>query len=193
MYYYLQTKLIIMQKKSGIIGIVALQHNNMGIGYEEKLLHKCREDMQFFTKTTKEGISPCIIMGRKTFFSIPKKLRPLENRTSIVISRDWLQIMADYPGVYAFPTPEESLDWARFYHDRIYICGGGEVYKALLSECGALYVTKIYADQQADTFFPSFESQFRFDKQIQQGLCDDGITSYIINRYLRQFTGEGDE
>lgn len=180
-----------------VIAIAAILRVSRAIGNKGELLIKCSEDMNFFSKTTKEGRDPVIISGRKSWFSIPKKWRPLKGRTNFVISRkQWLEIMGNYAehSVYGFDDPQKALDFAKLYHDKIYITGGQEIYEALLSQCDFLMLTEIDTELEADTFFPEFKSQFDFVKEIQQGFCDDGETRYTINLYRnRKHHGEGEE
>jgi dihydrofolate reductase len=166
-----------------IVAIACLQIPGFGIGYDGQLIFKCSEDMGFFMQKTKEGKNPCVIFGRNSFYSIPKKFRPLKGRTTIVVSKDWLEIMAENPGVYAFETFEKALAWAKTYHDMIYICGGQEIYRAALPYCKFLYLTHIEGSHEADRFFPAYEDQFGLVKTIKTGFCDDKETPYTISLY----------
>ena len=68
-----------------IISIIVAIAKNNAIGKDNDLLWRLPIDMKFFKDTT-EG--HCIITGRKNYFSIPKKYRPLQNRTNIIVTRD---------------------------------------------------------------------------------------------------------
>ena len=166
-----------------VVAIACLQIPNRGIGYKDELIFKCLEDMQFFSQKTKEGKNPCVIFGKTSWLLIPKKFRPLKGRANIVVTKDWLELMANNPGVYAFPTIEKALAWAKEYHDMIYVCGGQEVYKSLLVYCNLLYLTLIEGNHEADRFFPAYEERFSLVKTIKKGLCDDKTTPYTINLY----------
>lgn len=164
-----------------------------GIGYQGDLLIKCPEDMRHFSRVTRKGKSPCAIMGRKTWKSFEAKHRPLKGRTNIIVSSDWLQIMVDFPGVYAFPTVEKAMAWARQWHEEIWIIGGGEIYRALLLECDFLYLTEIRNTEPCDAFFPEFEKSFAFLKTLDEGFCDQSETAYTINLYARIIRDERPE
>ena len=132
-------------------------------------------------------------MGRKTMESIPEKYFPLKGRDNMIISKDYLQIMAKFPGVYAAPNPQQGLDWAKQYYDKIWVSGGGEIYKELLTQCDFLYLTEILGEHPADTFFPEFEKLFRLVETIKEGISKNRLpgeymgmsTVYKINKYER--------
>jgi dihydrofolate reductase len=166
---------------------------DLGIGLGDRLLFKCTADMKYFSRTTKAGKDPCVIMGRKTWESFDEKYRPLPGRANLIISSQWLDIMGRYPGVYAFKTVQEALAWAKEYHSEIWIIGGGEVYKQLLLQCDFLYLTEIRGNEPCDVFFPEFEKDFEFVKEIQKGLCDHSEVAFVTNLYRRIIKDEGPE
>lgn len=159
-----------------------MQLPDRGIGFQGKLLSRLPEDMQFFTETTTVGGKDknAIIMGRATLDSIPKKFKPLPDRTNIIVSKNWLQIMAEYPGTYGFDSPEKALGFAKEYFENIWIGGGAEIYKALLHECQRLYITETPYEKEADRFFPDFKNQFEMKEVLQEG------AGYVIKLYERK-------
>lgn len=98
-------------------------------------------------------------MGRKTFESIIEILgQPLPNRTNIVITRDEL---CSYNGAMITHSLEEALKIARSENPtEVHIGGGAEIYRQALPLVEKLYVTWFDDEQEADTFFPDFESEF---------------------------------
>lgn len=137
-----------------ISAIVAVD-NNWGIGYNGELLERLPEDMKYFRELTIDNI---VIMGRKTWESLPGVLR---RRTNIVISSKlWLN------GSVAYTTSmehvQDTLEQLRnkeVYCDKdIFIIGGGSIYEQLLPYCDIIYVTKILKNHiNVDTYFPNLD------------------------------------
>jgi dihydrofolate reductase len=128
--------------------IVAIAENN-AIGKNNQLLVHLPEDLKWFKRIT-QGHK--VIMGKKTFFSLPK--RPLPGRTNIVLS--------DIPGeqiegclmAYSIPEVIEHCD----EDQENFIIGGGSVYQQFLPYAWKLYITKIHTSfEEADTFFPEID------------------------------------
>lgn len=136
--------------------IAAIQESDRGIGYQGNLLYHLPEDMKHFRNTTTGHI---VIMGRKTWESIPEKFRPLPNRENIVITRQ-----TDYVarGAKVVSSLDEALDSAHnhFPDKEIFIIGGGELYAQAITRADILHLTLIHDTQPADVFFPEFEHQF---------------------------------
>ncbi|MCB8994557.1 MAG: dihydrofolate reductase [Bacteroidales bacterium] len=126
--------------------IVAIAENN-AIGKNNELLWSIPEDMQWFKKHTS---GHPVIMGRRTFLSLPKGALP--NRRNIVIS--------DVPGE-TFPSCEmvSSIEEALLACDEkeeSFIIGGGMIYRQFLPHARRLYITRVHKSFDADTFFPEF-------------------------------------
>jgi dihydrofolate reductase len=128
--------------------IVAASANNV-IGKDGQLPWHLPEDLKRFKKIT---MGKPMIMGRLTFESIG---RALPGRRSIVVSRQ-----AGYvaEGCDVVTTPETALKLAASA-DEVMIIGGGNLYTQLLPQTERIYLTRIHADIDGDTFFPNLESQ----------------------------------
>lgn len=133
-----------MNKNISIIVAIA---NNNAIGKDNDLLWHISEDLKHF-KTLTTGKT--IIMGRKTFESLPFK--PLPNRTHIIISRNQT---FDYPNCTTVESIEEAISHIKSEEEH-FIIGGAEIYKQLLPYANKMYITKVYANFEADTYFPQF-------------------------------------
>ncbi|MGN0459119.1 MAG: dihydrofolate reductase [Eubacterium sp.] len=128
------------------ISIIAAVGKNLELGKGNDLIWHFREDMKFFKEMT---TSNTVIMGRKTFESLPKAL---PNRRNIVISSN---DSYDAPGCEVVSSVEDALKLAG--EDNIFIIGGGRIYEQLLPLADNLYLTEIDAEcKDADTYFPSF-------------------------------------
>jgi len=152
--------------------IIAALCENYGIGHSNKLAWKLKTEMQYFTRITSRTNDAekknVVIMGNKTWNSIPVKFRPLPDRINIVLSRSLKEKpkQADY----LFNSLEDALDFASSLDEveKIFVIGGAEVYKAAieLSDCDKLYLTKVHQLFDCDTFFPSFDPNIY--KEIKQ-------------------------
>lgn len=138
--------------------IVAIGENRE-IGLAGDMLWRISSDLQRFKKIT---MGNPIIMGRKTFESLPKK--PLPGRHHIVLTRDQEYT---FEGIQVCHSVEEvlSLD---FSGKEPFIIGGGEIYKAFLAHCNKLYLTQIHANAaHADAYFPVLEAkEWNVDEEI---------------------------
>lgn len=128
--------------------VVAASENNV-IGKDNRLLWKLPNDMKFFKNTT--WAMP-VVMGRKTFESVGK---PLNGRTNIVITRnnDW-----QAEGVKVVNSLEQALEVAADADAReIYVIGGGEIYQQAFQRCHRIYLTRVHATLEGDSFFPEIK------------------------------------
>jgi dihydrofolate reductase len=123
--------------------IVAVD-KNWAIGYNDRLLFHIHADLRHFKERT---MSHSIVMGRKTFASLPGLL---PGRTHIVLTRN---TDFTHPGVVAV----HNLDSSQLPDDA-FVIGGAQIYAQLLPRCGAAVVTKIdAAASQADAWFPNLD------------------------------------
>lgn len=128
--------------------IVALDEEN-AIGHDGALLCYLPNDLKHFKQITN---GHTVIMGRKTFESLPKGALP--NRTNIVITSDAAE---NYPGCIVVRSVEEALSYCA-EQEKIFIIGGGQLYRSTIQFIDLLYLTRIhYTFDDADTFFPEID------------------------------------
>ena len=133
---------------SALYKAVAAMASNRIIGRDGALPWRLPEDMKFFrTLTTGHPI----VMGRKTWESLG---RPLPNRRNIVLSRT----LPPVEGADVIRSVEELK--ALGLTGDVYVIGGAEIYRLLMPECAAVYLTVLATDAEGDTRFPEFESAF---------------------------------
>ena len=127
--------------------IAALAHQRV-IGKDNRLLWHLPEDMAHFRATTR---GRPVIMGRKTWESLPEKFRPLPGRHNIVISRQ-----PDYPapGATLAASLEAAIKLAG--EGEIFVIGGEAIYRQALPLAQRLYLTEIDRPFEGDAFFPEF-------------------------------------
>lgn len=129
------------------ISLILSVGKNNEIGRGNDLIWHFHADMKFFRETTTGNT---VIMGRKTFESLPKVL---PNRKNIVITSD-KSLKID--GAVVVHSIEEALQKAK--NDNVFVIGGGNIYAQFLPIADRIYLTEIDAQcPDADTFFPEFD------------------------------------
>lgn len=125
--------------------IVAIAKNG-AIGRNNELLWHIPEDLKYFKETTS---GHPVIMGWKTWLSLPKK--PLPNRTNIIISQENTCLN----GCIVFTNIEDCLEFVKKQGTTCFVIGGASIYKQLIDYTNKLYITWIEeACYDADVFFP---------------------------------------
>lgn len=140
-----------------MIAAIVCVDQNYGIGSKNSLLAHIPEDMERFKEMT-TGHS--IIMGRKTYDSLPNK--PLQNRTNIVITH-----MKKQPKIQGEGLIHSNMEYIKAWlskdevieeNNGIYVIGGGAIYKELLPLCERVYITKVFHSyEDVDTYFPNID------------------------------------
>lgn len=132
------------------LSIICALAENRAIGNKGQLLFYLPADLKHF-KTLTTGHT--IIMGRKTFDSLPKGALP--NRRNMVITR---QTDFSKPGIEVFHSLDDALNAC--IDDEVYIIGGESIYEAVLPLAQRLCLTHIHATpDEADTFFPPYNPE----------------------------------
>ena len=168
--------------------IAAATADTFGIGKQGKLPWKIAQDMAFFkhiTSNAPPGTLNALIMGRKTWESIPKSCRPLSGRLNIVLSRD--------PSVAEKISLPESVVVAQSLEDALskiegrpdinstFVIGGGSVYEEAVQSdlCTKVYLTEVVSSdvEEMDTFFPALPAH-RFQITKRSKIYNDGKNSF---------------
>ena len=134
-----------------MLSIIVAKANNDVIGGDNKLLWHISEDLKRFKEITSGNT---IIMGRKTFESLPKIL---PNRHHIIITRD-KNFKVDSPMVEVVNDIEDIISKYKTSSEEAFVIGGGEIYKSLLPHTKRLYLTRLYKDFNGDTKFSPIDS-----------------------------------
>ncbi len=133
-----------------ILALVAACARSGVIGIDNKLPWHLPEDMKFFRETTR---GKPVIMGRKTWESLPDAFRPLPGRLNIVVSRN-----PDFHaegGAVVGSLPEAVA--AAGNAEIACVIGGAEIYRQALPLADRLILTEIDRDYAGDAFFPAFD------------------------------------
>lgn len=143
-----------------LISIAAMTTNRV-IGKNNTLPRNIPEDLQRFKEFTTWHT---VIMGRKTYESLPEVVRPLPNRHNIVISSHTnyhLSTTKENTSVKVMNSISECLDWCKKNSEQtIYIIGWSQIYNAFLPYCDKLYISEVKEWYEGDTYFPDFHNSF---------------------------------
>lgn len=154
--------------------IVVAVDAQLGIGKTGALPWRLKEDMKHFKELTTGDGNNMVVMGRKTWESIPEKFRPLPNRINVVVSRT----MQAGPGDFSVA---RSLDDALGYlSGRTFVIGGGEIYKEAIGHpaCAELWITRVGASFDCDVTFPRYEDRFRLES-VAGRFTENGVECSI--------------
>lgn len=130
------------------IVIIAAVARNRVIGRDNQLIWNIPEDMAHFKALTS---GQTVIMGRKTWDSLPPRFRPLPGRRNIVISRQ-----ADYPvpGAELADSLASALALAASSEATIFIIGGEQIYQQAMALADRLEITEVDLEPEGDAWFP---------------------------------------
>ncbi len=132
-----------------MLSLIVAIDENYAIGKAGGLLCHLPDDLRHFQAIT---LHSTVIMGEKTFFSLPR--HPLPNRRNIVITD---RVDFAFEGTEAARSIEEAMDKVRTEQEA-FIIGGGSIYRQMLPYARKLYITHIHhAWEDADTFFPRLQ------------------------------------
>jgi dihydrofolate reductase len=136
-----------------MIAIIAAVAKNNIIGVKNELPWYLPEDLKRFKQLT---LGKTVVMGRKTYDSIISRLKkPLPGRTSVVISRQNLQLPS---GVELYNSLDEAL--ASHQGQDIFIIGGQQIFNQSLDLADTLYITYLNKDYEGDAFFPKIDESY---------------------------------
>ncbi len=157
--------------------IVAASTNN-AIGKDNQLLWHLPNDLLFFKNTT-WGMP--VIMGRKTFESVDK---PLPGRVNIVITSqpNWKR-----EGVVTATSLHDAIKKAEATNClEVFIAGGGEIYKQSMELANCIYLTRVHAEIDGDTFFPTLdETKWRLASNENFAADDRNMYSHSFQKWER--------
>ena len=155
--------------------IACISQTNRAIGYQNRLLYHIKSDLTRFRELT---TGHTIIMGRKTYESLPNGALP--HRRNIVVSRS----MKEMEGCEVYPNLEAALKAAESPQE-IFIIGGESIYRQSLPAAHKLYLTVVDdAPQQADAFFPEINPKEW--KLIEKEMRNENGLSFSFLTYFKK-------
>ena len=157
------------------INIIAAVASNRAIGKDNRLLYWLPNDLRHFKSLT---IGHTIIMGRRTFESLPKGALPY--RRNIVLSRG----KTDFAGCERYASLEEALSHCQD-EEEVFVIGGASIYRQAIKIADRLCLTEIHdTPPSADAFFPPYE-EWREETRECHGTDERHAFSYDFVDYVR--------
>lgn len=165
-----------------VLTVIAAVARNGVIGIDNRLPWHLPADLMHFKALT---LNHAVIMGRKTWESLPAKFRPLPGRRNIVVTRnraysaDGAAIADSLPAAIAAVGSGEA-----------FVIGGAELYSAALPLADCLQLTEIDAAFEGDTRFPAIDPT-RWQEETREMHADDAGLAYAFVTYRRNPQGGG--
>ena len=157
--------------------LIAAVYEDWGLGADGTQPVALSADRKFFRETTKGA---AVIVGRRTVEDFPGQ-KPLPGRRNILLSRKG----GAYPGFTLCASVEEALEAVKDA-PRVFVIGGGSIYRQLLPYCQSAYITKLHTAVPCDTFLPDLDRdpQWELAETLQTGE-ENGI-AYEMVRYQKR-------
>ncbi len=151
--------------------LIAAADSRNGIGKNNTIVWKLPADMKYFAEITTKTHDPycrnAVIMGRKTWESIPEKHRPLKDRYNIILSRE---AAAEQPPLKETTNALTAPAWANSLEmaleicnskliEHVFVIGGARVYAEAIEhpDCQTIYLTRLDQHFECDAFFPPID------------------------------------
>lgn len=176
--------------------IYAIDFNN-GLSKDNLIPWKCKKDMKFFVEKTKNNV---VIMGKNTYFSLPKNVRPLKDRLNIVLTNNpqdiIKQIINNEEEKEVIFTNDENiytkilsnrdvyLDKYKYLNKdfKIIFIGGKTIYNKFIPLCEKVWISKIKKNHNCDLFFDyDYSNEFNSPKLIYE---DDEVNISLYERKI---------
>ncbi|GMP37869.1 hypothetical protein CsSME_00009363 [Camellia sinensis var. sinensis] len=175
--------------------VVVAATQNMGIGKDGKLPWKLPSDLKFFkdvTLTTSDPVKKnAVIMGRKTWESIPLEHRPLPGRLNVVLTRSGSFDIATAENVVICGSIGSALELLAaspycLSIEKVFVIGGGQILREALNApgCDAIHITEIETNIECDTFIPAVDMSVFLPWYSSFPLVENNIR-YSFTTYVR--------
>ena len=155
--------------------MIAAIGKNLELGKNNDLIWSLPGDLKFFKEVT---TGHTVLMGKNTFYSLPKVL---PNRKNIVIT----DVDIDNDEIEQFNSLESFYDKYQDSDEIVFVIGGGMMYRQFIDIAEELYLTEIDAsDGEAETYFPTFDKE-KYEKEIIRSGEDNGIAyTHVVYKKL---------
>ena len=142
--------------------LIAAVYDDWGIGTGGTQPVALSVDRKFFRQTTKGAT---VIVGRRTVEDFPGQ-KPLPGRVNILLSGS----INELEGFTVCANVEQALECAKDT-PRVFVIGGGSIYRQMLPMCDTAYVTKVHCAPESDTFFPDLDAspEWKLADVLQSG------------------------
>ncbi|KAA8528673.1 hypothetical protein F0562_036028 [Nyssa sinensis] len=175
--------------------VVVAATRDMGIGKDGKLPWRLPSDLKFFKETTMTTSDPgkknAVVMGRKTWESIPLEYRPLPGRLNVVLTRSGSFDIATAENVVICGSMLSALELLAespycFSIEKVFVIGGGQILREALNApgCDAIHMTEIETSIKCDTFIPPVDMSIFQSWYSSSPLVENNIR-YCFVTYVR--------
>lgn len=165
-----------IQKKQ--ISIIVAIAEDCGIGKNNQLLCYLPEDLKRFKRITS---GHTVVMGKNTFLSLP--CRPLQKRKNIVITNVPDEKFEGCETVYSISESIEKMD----DHEENFVMGGASIYSQFFGIAQKLYITKVHAVMDADTFFPEIkDDEWILTEESEEQIDENNGLHYTFLTYTKK-------
>lgn len=151
--------------------LIAAVSENGVIGKEGDIPWHIPEDLQHFKEKTTGNT---VVMGRKTYESLPDSFTPLPDRENIVLTRSDFQ--PEEESVKVANSLEDA--WEKSSNEKIFIIGGAGIYRQTIDKVDEMVLTEIHENYDGDTFFPDYNR----DKWVEKSREDHKNFSFVTYR-----------
>lgn len=175
--------------------LIACIGNNGELGKDGHMIWNVPEDLKRFKELTSNGI---VIMGRKTWESIPSKYKPLSNRINIVVSSNFEYKSDDINNsetnnysLYVINTKDKIIDVVERYKEykNVWVIGGIEIYKMFEDKYDKLFITHVCNNcLDADTYFPIDLTKWKSENIKNGKTTINNNVNYTFIDYIRKDT-----
>ena len=164
--------------------IVAMDESGF-IGKDGSLPWRMSSDLRRFKDLTSGDGFNAVVMGRKTWDSLPGQYRPLPDRTNIVMSRDsGLQIDGAEVALYDGRAVEIGYSEGC---DELWVIGGAEIYELMIRRCEEIHVTTVHTSVEGDARFPDWDKSQWAEDVVEENAAsehDEYASTYSIWRRI---------
>ena len=161
------------------MNLIVAVYDDWGIGRDGTQPVALSADRKFFRETTRGSM---VIVGRRTIEDFPGQ-KPLPGRVNVALTRS----DAEIPGFTLCHSPEAAAELAKTA-EKVFVIGGGTVYRQMIEFCDRAYVTKVHVTPESDTFFPNLDEAEDWElSEVLQSGEENGI-SYEMCLYKRKGT-----
>jgi dihydrofolate reductase/thymidylate synthase len=171
----------------------ATRHKNkLAIGSKGQLLFSLKDDMSFFKNiTSKEtsNIKNIVLMGRKTYDSIPTEFKPLKNRINLVLTNNTDLIVdevIDFAKDLYYITMDTFLNFYKFEYN-VFVIGGSEIYSQFENEYDMIYLTEVKTykmEEEPDTFINPPNDEYEIVDYSEKYTNANKTCEYRIIKYI---------
>ncbi|MEI6852257.1 MAG: dihydrofolate reductase [Bacteroidota bacterium] len=166
-----------MTSKKRISIIVAIA-DNYGIGKNNQLLWHISDDLKHFKQITS---GHTVVMGKNTYESLP--IRPLPKRKNIVITDVPNEVIEGCEMAYSIDEAVEKMD----VDEENFIMGGASIYLQFFHLADKLYITKVFTQPEADTYFPEIkESEWELTEKSETYTDPNNGLSFVFITYIKR-------